>query len=124
MMFVATAWAQEAAAATTTQPNLLAVLLQYAPMILIFVLFYVLLIRPQMQAAKQHEAMLKDLKKGDVVITDGGMVAEVVKVADVFVSVRVNAEDTLTIMRAGIRKTLTADEAKGWEPAPLAARKK
>jgi preprotein translocase subunit YajC len=52
------------------------------PLILMFVIFYFLLIRPQQKKQRQHQEMLKSLKKGDKVITSGGLYGVVVKVTD------------------------------------------
>ena len=52
------------------------------PLILMFVIFYFLLIRPQQKKQRQHQEMLKNLKKGDRVITSGGLYGVVVKVTD------------------------------------------
>jgi preprotein translocase subunit YajC len=59
-----------------------AMLIQFVPFILIFVIFYFLLIRPQRQRQKAHEAMIQALTTGDHVITQGGMVGTVTKVED------------------------------------------
>jgi len=50
-----------------------AILMQFAPIVLIFVLFFVLIIRPQQQREKRHKAMLDGIKKGDVIVTTGGL---------------------------------------------------
>jgi preprotein translocase subunit YajC len=52
------------------------------PMVLILVMMYFLLIRPQQKRAKQHAEMVKNVRKGDTVITSGGMVGRVTKVVD------------------------------------------
>lgn len=52
------------------------------PLILMFVIFYFLLIRPQTKKQRQHQEMLKNLRKGDKVITNGGLYGVVVKVSD------------------------------------------
>ena len=57
-------------------------LLQMAPLILLFAIFYFLLIRPQQQRAKQHQAMVNAVRRGDSVVTAGGLVGRVVKVKD------------------------------------------
>ncbi|MHB8881451.1 MAG: preprotein translocase subunit YajC [Thermodesulfovibrionales bacterium] len=48
-------------------------LMQFLPLVLIFVIFYFLMIRPQQKKAKEHKAMLDNLKKGDKVVTSGGI---------------------------------------------------
>ena len=55
---------------------------QFIPLILIFVIFYFFLIRPQQKKIKQHKAMVAALKRGDEVVTSGGIVGTVVKVYD------------------------------------------
>ncbi|RVT97492.1 preprotein translocase subunit YajC [Rhodovarius crocodyli] len=76
-MFISPAFAQDAAA-----PGAAGMVMQLAPLILIFVVFYFLLIRPQQKKAKEHRAMLETLKRGDRVITAGGIVAVVKKVTE------------------------------------------
>jgi len=56
--------------------------IQFVPIILIFVIMYVLMIRPQQKRAKQHQEMVKNLRRGDSVITSGGTVGKVTKVVD------------------------------------------
>nr|UXE45214.1 Sec translocon accessory complex subunit YajC [uncultured bacterium] len=57
-------------------------LVQFMPLILIIVIMYFLILRPQQQKVKQHQAMIKALRRGDTVVTNGGMVAKVIKVVD------------------------------------------
>ncbi len=77
-MFVTPAFAQTAGAA----PSAAAAFGGILPFILIFIIFYFLLIRPQQQKLKQHRAMIEALRRGDQVITSGGIVGKVVKVGD------------------------------------------
>jgi preprotein translocase subunit YajC len=64
-------------------------LLGFLPIILMFVVLYFLMIRPQMKRAKEHKQMLEALSKGDEVITSGGIVGRVVKVGDGYVTLEV-----------------------------------
>jgi preprotein translocase subunit YajC len=57
-------------------------ILQLAPFLLIFVIMYFLIIRPQRQQAKRREEMLKAIRRGDTVVTNGGIVGKVTKVID------------------------------------------
>jgi preprotein translocase subunit YajC len=57
-------------------------LVQLLPFALIFVIMYFLILRPQQQRAKQHQAMVKNLRRGDTVITSGGLIGRVTKVVD------------------------------------------
>lgn len=76
-MLISTAYAQAPGAAAAPNP-----LMQLAPFIFVFIFFYFLIIRPQQQARKKHMEMIANVKKGDVVVTSGGMVGEVTKVLD------------------------------------------
>jgi len=55
---------------------------QFIPLILIFVIFYFFLIRPQQKKVKEHKAMVENLKKGDKVITSGGITGTIERVID------------------------------------------
>jgi preprotein translocase subunit YajC len=73
------------------QGNILASLL---PFIFLFGIFYFLIIRPQQKQAKAHKEMIDSLKKGDKIITNGGLVSEVVKAEEEFIKVKLN-DDTI-----------------------------
>ncbi len=107
--------AQDAGAAEG--PSLLPMLISYAPILFIFIIFYILIIKPQNQAAKAHAELIKNLSKGDVVLTEGGVIGEIVALKDTFVHIRINPEDQLAVMRGAVKKVLGSEEAKGWEPA-------
>ena len=64
-------------------------LLSLLPLIVIFVVFYFLLIRPQQKRVKEHKNMVEALKKGDEVVTNGGLGGTITKVADGFVQVKI-----------------------------------
>ena len=70
-------------AAASANPNSAsAILIGLAPWLLIFVIFYVLLIRPQQQRAKEHQQAIAGIKKGDEVVTGGGIRGKVTRVTD------------------------------------------
>ena len=100
-MFISEAFAQ-AGDAAAAQGSVYGTLIQLG---LIFVIFYVLLIRPQQKKIKQHEAMLMAIKKGDKVITGGGIYGKVVKAEDGGMELVVEIADGLnvTVNRATIR---------------------
>jgi preprotein translocase subunit YajC len=75
-MFITPAFAQGAGAGG------LDTYFQFLPFIAIFVIMYFLILRPQQKRAKQHQEMVKNLRRGDTVITSGGMVGKVTKVVD------------------------------------------
>jgi preprotein translocase subunit YajC len=57
-------------------------LVQLIPILLMFVIFYFLLFRPQQQRAKQHREMVSNIRRGDTVVTSGGIIGKVIKVKD------------------------------------------
>ncbi len=79
-MLITPAYAQ--AGAPAAADPMTAMLMQIAPLVLIVIVFYFLLIRPQQQARKRHMEMVAALKKGDVVVTSGGLIGKVRSVAD------------------------------------------
>ena len=63
---------------------------QFLPLIFLFGIFYFLIIRPQQKQQKEHTAMLESLTKGDKIITVGGLMAEIVKVEEDFIKIKLN----------------------------------
>ncbi len=94
------------------QQSSLGTLLFLGQIALIFVIFWFLLIRPQKQQQKKHEAMLKALKKGDEVATAGGIVGEVVHIKDDRVTIK-SAESRLVIQRERITAVLVQKAEAG-----------
>ncbi len=87
---------------------------QFIPLILIFVIFYFFLIRPQQKKVKEHKLMVENLKRGDKVITSGGIIGTVEKVLDNDkVEVSISDEVRVEIVRStGIQALLGAPETK------------
>lgn len=78
-MFISDAYAQAAGA---TQPGAEYWVMQLAPLLLIFAVFYFLIIRPQQKRLKAHRDMLAALQRGDTVVTSGGLIGKVRSIAD------------------------------------------
>jgi preprotein translocase subunit YajC len=78
--FIASAYAQDAAAPAGG-------LLSFLPLIVIFIVFYFLLIRPQTKRAKEHRQLVEKLAVGDEVVTNGGVLGKITHVGDSFVTV-------------------------------------
>lgn len=87
-------------------------LMSMMPLILIFVVFYFLLIMPQQKKAKQHQAMLAALVKGDEVITNGGIHGRVVGVSDQVLTIDVGDGVKLKVSRDAIAGKKTAETKK------------
>ncbi|HPP47345.1 MAG TPA: preprotein translocase subunit YajC [Accumulibacter sp.] len=83
-MLISPAYAQSAAAADPTGG-----FMQLLPIVLMFVVLYFLMIRPQMKRAKEHKALLEALNKGDEVVTGGGIAGRITKVGDNFITVEI-----------------------------------
>lgn len=83
-MLISTAHAQTAAAADPFGG-----FMQLLPIILMFVVLYFLMIRPQMKRAKEHKALVEGLTKGDEVVTGGGIAGRVTKVSDSFIGLEI-----------------------------------
>ncbi|WP_233061108.1 preprotein translocase subunit YajC [Parvularcula mediterranea] len=110
MLLVSTAAAAAPAGAAGPAPNPLTSLI---PFVLIFVVFYFLIIRPQQNARKKHQAMVEAVKRGDTVVTAGGLVGKVTKVSE-GPEISVRLADNVEVQV--IKSTLTDVRAKG-EPA-------
>jgi len=83
---------------------------QFVPLILIFVIFYFLLIRPQQKRIKEHKAMVDALTRGDSIVTAGGLVGKVVRIldndkAEIEISENVNVQVVKTTISQVLSKT-------------------
>ncbi|WP_293942223.1 preprotein translocase subunit YajC [Sphingomonas sp.] len=83
--------------------------LQMVPLLLVFVIFYVLMIRPQQARAKQHQATLAAVKKGDEVITGGGIRGRVTKVSDGEVEVEIATGIKVRAVTSTLNSVVTRD---------------
>lgn len=108
-MFISTAFAQAPSAAPAGSG-----FEAFLPLVLIFVVFYFLVFRPQQKKMKQHKEMLAALRRGDKVLTGGGIIATVVKVIDDNeVEVDLGNDTKVRVVRATIADILT-------KPQPVA----
>jgi len=81
---------------------------QFLPLIMLFGIFYFLIIRPQQKQQKEHAEMLEALTKGDKIITSGGIYAEIVKVEEDFIKIKLNDTSIVKLDKAYIAKKLEA----------------
>ena len=105
-LFINTAWAQDAGAASGSA------WMQLLPLVLIFVVFYFLLIRPQSKRQKEHKKMLEALDKGDEVVTNGGLFGTISDLGDNFVQLDVADGVSVKIQRQAIAATLPKGSAE------------
>ena len=78
----------------------------FLPIILMFVLLYFLMIRPQMKRAKEQKAMVEALQKGDEVVTAGGIVGKITKLSDQYVTVEVAPNTEVVVQRSAVQVPL------------------
>lgn len=100
-----------AAAAPSASPG--AFFTQIFPLLLIFVVFYFFLIRPQQKRAKEHEATINAVQRGDDVVTGGGLMGKVTKVADDYVEVEI----AQGVKVKAVKSTLTNVQSRNTKPA-------
>lgn len=108
-MFITPAFAQGATGAGGGAD----MLIQLAPFLLIFVVMYFLILRPQQKRAKAHQEMVSALRRGDVIVTAGGLVGKVTRVVDE-AEIELQIADNVRVRQ--LRSQITTVRAKG-EPA-------
>ena len=100
-MWISNAYAQAAGAASFEQQ-----LMGFLPIILMFVVLYFLMIRPQMKRNKEHRQMIEALKKGDEVISGGGILGRVTKINENYVTLEVTQGVEMVLQRSAIQVVL------------------
>jgi preprotein translocase subunit YajC len=110
-MFATPAFAQTATPAAGGDS--MSMLIQLAPILGIFVLMYFLMIRPQQRRMKQHQEMVSQLKRGDVVVLSSGVIGKVTKVDDAEVALDIATGVNVKVVRQMISEVRTRSE-----PAP------
>lgn len=96
-MFISNAYAASAPATDFTS---------FLPLIVIFVLFFFMIIRPQMKQAKEQRNMIAALQKGDEVVTSGGIVGKVTKVTEAFVVLEIAENTEISVQKHAIMSAL------------------
>ena len=102
-MFISTAYAQTAPAPAAGGTE--STLITLAPLVLMFVVLYFIMIRPQMKRQKEHKAMIEALAKGDEVVTAGGLLGKVIKLGESYVSIEAGNGE-LMVQRTAIVQVL------------------
>ena len=99
-MLISTAYAQSAGGSTEQQ------IFGFLPIILMFVVLYFLMIRPQMKKQKEHRAMIDALAKGDEVVTAGGLLGKVSKIGDAYIGVEMATGVEVQMQRSAVIQVL------------------
>ena len=107
-LFFNTAWAQDAGVAGSG-----GAWMQMLPLVLIFVVFYFLLIRPQTKRAKEHKEMVGKLQSGDEVVTNGGLLGRIAEVGDNFITLEVADGVTIRVQRFQVSQLMPKGTIKG-----------
>lgn len=102
-MLIPFAQASDTAARAPSSPDLLT---QFAPIAIIMVLFYFLLIRPQQKKLKEQRALLDALQKGDEVVTNGGMLGRVVKASPEYLTLEIADGMEIVVLRSAVANKL------------------
>jgi preprotein translocase subunit YajC len=103
-VFISNAYAQSAG--TAADAGMMGNLTTFAPLVLMFVVMYFLMIRPQQKRAKEQKSMMDALAKGDEVITSGGILGKVSKVTDAYVTVEIAANTDIVVQKSSISTLL------------------
>ena len=107
--FISSAYAEGPAADASGDPGVMG----FLPLIIIFILFYFLLIRPQAKKAKQHKGMVAALAKGDEIVTNGGLLGKTTKIDDGFISVEISDGIIVQVQRNSIATLVPKGTYKG-----------
>ncbi len=99
----------------TPAPSGPSTLISLFPLVLIFVIFYFLLVRPQQKKSKEHRNMLAQLKKNDEVLTSGGIFGKVISLADNVVTLEVAPNMRIRVNRPQIAQLTKVEKAAGKE---------
>lgn len=83
----------------------------FFPLILMFVIFYFLLIRPQQKKQKDHKNLLANLKRGDEVVTAGGLIGRITAITDRTITIEVADKIRVKVLRAQIMTVLQGDQS-------------
>ena len=105
-MFISEAFAQAAPAATAAAESPFGGITGMLPILLMFVVLYFVMIRPQMKRQKEHKSMVEALAKGDEVVTSGGMLGRVSKMGETYLHIEVANGVELQVQRSSVVQVL------------------
>jgi preprotein translocase subunit YajC len=112
VVFISSAFAQTAPAAAATGGGIESSLMSMLPLVLMFVVLYFVMIRPQMRKQKEHRAMIEAIAKGDEVVTAGGLIGKISKMGESYVSVELTQGVEVQMQRSAIVQVLPKGTVK------------
>ncbi len=110
-MLISSAFAQTAPAAATGG-DMMSTLTGMLPLVLMFVVLYFIMIRPQMKRQKEHRAMVQALAKGDEVVVGGGMLGRVTRLSEQYLHVEIASGVEVQVQRAAVVQVLPKGSIK------------
>lgn len=105
-MFISSAFAQSAPAAAAAGSDMQSTLTSMLPLVLMFVVLYFVMIRPQMKKQKEHRAMIDALAKGDEIATAGGLLGKVTKLGEGYLSLEIASGVEVQLQRSAVVQVL------------------
>ncbi len=111
-MFITSAYAQTAPAASSSGGDMQSSLMGMLPLVLMFVVLYFVMIRPQMKKQKEHRAMIDALAKGDEIATAGGLLGKVSKLGDTHLSLEIASGVEVQVQRSAVVQVLPKGSIK------------
>jgi preprotein translocase subunit YajC len=112
IVFISSAFAQTAPAAAATGGGIESSLMSMLPLVLMFVVLYFVMIRPQMRKQKEHRAMIEAIAKGDEVVTAGGLIGKIAKLGESYISVELTQGVEVQMQRSAIVQVLPKGTVK------------
>lgn len=111
-MFISSAIAQTAPAAAASGGDMQSSIMSMLPLVLMFVVLYFVMIRPQMKKQKEHRAMIDALAKGDEIATAGGMLGKVTKLGDGYLTLEIANGVEVQMQRSAVVQVLPKGSIK------------
>ncbi len=105
-MFISEAFAQAAPAATGSSDSPFGSIASMLPILLMFVVLYFVMIRPQMKRQKEHKAMIDAIAKGDEVVMGGGIIGKIAKLGESYIHVEISSGVEIQVQRASVVQVL------------------
>lgn len=124
MFFISSAYAQGTAAAPAAASDTSSMIMQFLPFVLIFVVFYMLLLRPQQKRAREHRTKLDAIRRGDRVLLGGGIMGKVTKAGTDELEVEIAEGVRVNVMRGTIAEVFNKVDPAAPKPTAATGAKK
>ncbi|HQY39892.1 MAG: preprotein translocase subunit YajC [Giesbergeria sp.] len=105
-MFISSAFAQTAPAAAAGGGDIMSTLTGMLPLVLMFVVLYFVMIRPQMKRQKEHRAMIEAIAKGDEVVIGGGILGKVARMSEQYLNIEIASGVEVQVQRSAVVQVL------------------